>query len=91
MSEIFKRVKAPDIEDLLVNAWLIAQGSVEQAVKGKHYNWALQLFKLTYESLARLLINEAMQQGDSTPDTLQPFINIIKDTRWQIYKIVATI
>ena len=36
MSEIYKRLKESNIEDSLVEAGLIAQGSVDQTLRGSH-------------------------------------------------------
>ena len=45
-SAIYKRLEESNIEDLLVEAGLVAQGSVAQALRGIHYNRAKRLYKL---------------------------------------------
>ena len=50
MKTIFKRLRESDIEDLLVEAGLIAEGSVVRAFKGGYYNRARRLYKLFYEA-----------------------------------------
>ena len=57
MSAIYKRLKESNIEDLLVEAGLIAQGSVFQALRGSHYNRATRLYKLFYEAMLRIIIS----------------------------------
>ena len=63
LSAIYKRTNGSGLSELLVAAGLIADGSVEQALRGKHYNRALRLLKLFYEGLSRLLIKNAKSAG----------------------------
>jgi hypothetical protein len=60
MKTIFKRLRESDIEDLLVEAGLIAEGSVVRALKGGHYNRARRLYKLFYEAMVRLFSARAI-------------------------------
>ena len=57
MSAIYKQLKESNAEDLLVEAGLIAQGSVVQALRGSHYNRATRLYKLFYEAMLRIIIS----------------------------------
>ena len=57
MTAIYKRIKESNIKDLLVEAGLIVQGSIVQALRGDHCNRATRLYKLFYESMVRIIIN----------------------------------
>ena len=54
---IYKRYKGSGIADVLVAAGVIAEGSVDQALRGKHYRRALRCLSLMYETLMHLLVN----------------------------------
>ena len=57
VSDIYKRLKESNIEDLLVEAGLISQGSVVQVLRDSHYNRATRFYKLFYESILPIIIN----------------------------------
>jgi len=48
---IYKRFKGSGISDVLVAAGVIADGSVDQALRGKHFNRAVRYLRLFYETL----------------------------------------
>ena len=77
MYAIFKRFNGSEIGDLVVNAGLIADGSVDQALKGKHYNRALRLYKLLYEALARTVMIYGEENDVVLPECLKEFIENI--------------
>ena len=54
-SVICKWLKESNIEDLFVEAGLIAQVSVIQALCGSHYKWATRLYKLFYKAMLCIL------------------------------------
>ena len=56
MSAINKRLKKSNIEDLLAEASLIAQRSV-QVLRGSHYDRPTRLYKLFYEAMLRIIIS----------------------------------
>ena len=55
---IYKRYKGSGFADILVAAGVIAEGSVDQALRGKHYRRALRCLSLMYETLIHLLVNK---------------------------------
>ena len=55
---IYKRYKGSGIADILVAAGVIAEGSVDHALRGKHYRCALRCLSLMYEALMHLLLNK---------------------------------
>ena len=79
MSAIYKRIQNSNIEDLLTEAGLITNGSVNKALKGKNYYQALRLYKLYYEALSRLLIRYGNDMGVECPDSLHHLIDTIRD------------
>ena len=64
MATIHRRFKGSGLEDLAVAAGIVEAGSVEQAMKGKHYKRGMRLYKLTYEALARLLLADVCTADD---------------------------
>ena len=65
---------------MCLSVQLIAEGSVDPALKGKHYNRAQCLYKLFYEALMRHLIQTGMINGHKRPDSLLYFLDVIRDT-----------
>ena len=60
MNAIYKRYKNSGLEDLLVAAGVIAEGSAERALKGKHYKRGLRCLSLMYEALLCQLLRERL-------------------------------
>ena len=77
MNAIYKRIKESNIEDLLVEAGLIVQGSIIQALSGDHYNRATRLYKLFYEAMVRIIINHSKKNGVEPPSSLKNLFKII--------------
>ena len=50
-----KRYGAVGLRDLAVTAGVIAEGSVDAVLEGRHYNRGVRLHKIVYESLSRVL------------------------------------
>ena len=53
---IGKRFGGAGLRDLIVESNLLGESSVDQMLKGKHYNNAVMVFKYIYEAIKRLLI-----------------------------------
>ncbi|CAJ1076504.1 hypothetical protein KUCAC02_009111 [Xyrichtys novacula] len=60
MSAIYKRYKGSELEDVLVAAGVIAERSVDSALKGKHYKRGLRCLRLMYEALVSQLAKERL-------------------------------
>ena len=60
MSAIYKRYKGSELEDVLVAAGVIADGSVDNALKEKHFKRGLRCLKLMYEALMSQLVKERL-------------------------------
>ncbi len=63
ITAIFKRTKECGIADLVVVGGVIVEGSVDQALRGKHLNRAIRIFKLVYVILARCLVWKGHEEG----------------------------
>jgi len=57
ISAIYKRNKGSDV---LVAGGVIANGSVDQALKGKHFKRSLRCLKLMHEALMSQLVKERL-------------------------------
>ena len=62
MSAMYKRLKGSNIDNLLVEAGLIAQGSAVQALQGSHYNRATRLYKLIYQAMLCIIISHGKKK-----------------------------
>ena len=66
---IYKRHKGSGIAEVLVAAGVIAEGSVDQALRGKHYRRALRCLSLMYEALMHLLLNRHLAGSELEAST----------------------
>ena len=53
-----KRFSGAGLKDALIQSAVVAEGSVEVALRGKSYNRGIRLYKHLYEALQRLLIDK---------------------------------
>jgi len=60
MSAIYKRYKGIELEDVLVTRGVIADGSVNQVPKGKHFKRGLRCLKLSFKALMSQLVKERL-------------------------------
>ena len=58
MSIFNKRFGSAKMRDALVQSSIVAEGSVDSTLRGKSYNRGIQLYKILYEALNRLIIAE---------------------------------
>ena len=75
MSPIYKRVKESNIMNLLVEAGLITQSSVVQALRGSHYNRATSLYKLFHEATLCIIIHHGKKNNLVPPLTSMICLN----------------
>ena len=63
--------------DALVQSSIVAEGSVDPALRGESYNRDIRLYKIYYESLNRLLLKHL---EDEAPETYKEFPNHVDQT-----------
>lgn len=80
MACILKRFAGSGLEDILVAAGVIADGSVEKALKGKHYRRGVRLFGQMYESLMRTIVKRAQQNGIYVPSELFTKVKMLRES-----------
>ena len=80
MSVIYKRLRESNIEDLLVEAGLIVEGLVVQALRGCHYNRAIRLYKLFYEPMLCIIISHSKKTIWYHPLFFYDFLKFIDNT-----------
>ena len=56
MNTMYKRYKGSEFGEVLVTAGVIAEGSVDRSLKGKHYKRGLRCLKLMHEALVSPLL-----------------------------------
>ena len=61
VSAICKRFKGSGISDVLVAAGVIADGSVDQALRGKHFKRGVRCLRLFYETLVHHALNKRLE------------------------------
>jgi len=78
MSAIYKRYKGSELEDVLVAAGVIADGSVDNALKGKHFKRGLRCLKLMYEALMSQLVKERLIPY--LADEIKDYLEILRNS-----------
>ena len=73
MSAIYKRYKGSELGEVLVAGGVVAEGSVDHALKGKHYKMGLRCLRLMYEALMSQLLKVRCSPylGDETMENLK--------------------
>jgi hypothetical protein len=79
MSAIYKRYKGSELGEVLVAAGVIAEGSVDHALKGKHYKRGLRCLRLMYEALMSQLVKGRPITTDLAEETREN-LEILRDT-----------
>ena len=74
------RLKESDIEDLPLETVIRAQGSVVQVLRGGHYNRAIRLYKLFYETMLRILRNHGKKNNLVPPTHFDDLFKSIGNT-----------
>ena len=74
---INKRFSGSGLSDIIVSANIVADKSIYQAMKGKHYRRALRALQLTYESLQRRIVQKGLANGLSlSQDIKESFLKL---------------
>ncbi len=73
MSAIYKRYKGSELGEVLVAGGVVAEGSVDHALKGKYYKRGLRCLRLVYEALLSQLLKVRCvpNLGDKTRENLK--------------------
>ena len=70
---IYKRFKGSGISDVLVAAGVIADGSVDQALRGKHFKRGVRCLRLFYETLVHHAIDKRLE-GSPLSEEVKAFL-----------------
>ena len=79
MAAINKRFMGSGLSDILVAADVIAEGSVYQALFGRHYKRGIRCLRLMYEALVCLVIHKGLRDGINLPTDMQMKIDGLRD------------
>ncbi len=85
---IYKHYKGSGIAEVLVAAGVIAEGSVDQALRGKHYRWALRCLTLMYETFMHLILNRRLAGSELEAGT-RALLAGLRDPKVNTQKSVA--
>ena len=79
ITAINKRFSGSGLSDIIVAADIIADKSVDQAMRGKHYRRIVRALQLTYEALQRRIIKNGIQNGLQLSEQIQNCLEKIRD------------
>ena len=70
MNILFKRFAAADLKDALIRSALVADRSVKITLRGMCYNQRMPLYKLFYEAVMRLLLDNLAEAKELDRENL---------------------
>ena len=75
---LYKRFKGSGLDDILVTAGVVVQGSVDQALRGKNYRRGVRCILLWREALIQNRLSQVLQYED-LPATVQHNLGILRN------------
>ena len=78
ITAISKRFEGSGLSDIVVSAGIIADKSVDQAMRGKHFRRIVRALQCTYEGLQRRIIRRGFGVSVRYPDHLEAQINKLR-------------
>lgn len=70
------------LREIAVQSEVIAEGSIDKALEGKHYNRAVRMHKVMYEALCRLLYEKfEAWMADNNPEVLSQSREFLEDLK----------
>ena len=87
----FKRFEGSGLSDIFVSTGIIADTSIDQTMRGKHFRRIVRALQLTYESLQCRIIRMSIDKGVNLPEYLQENITSIRAKSTDIDNIYASI
>lgn len=76
LNALGKRFAGSGIEELAIASGLIAPGSIQKAITGKHYNRAMRLHKLTAEALLQILLENVVEEDNSILNDVKQIVEL---------------
>ena len=76
---IYKRFKGSGIDDILVAAGIVAEGSVDQALQGKHYRRGVCCLMLLRESLIHMRLRKILEHRDQS-ENMKQYLDILRNS-----------
>ena len=76
---IFKRFKGSEMTDTLVAEGVVMEGSVDQALRGKHYRRRMQCILLWREVLIQNQLSKILEHKELSED-IKENLNILRNT-----------
>ena len=91
ITAISKRFEGSRLSDIFVSAGIIADKSVDQAMRGKHFRRTVRALQLACESLQRRIIRMSIDKGVNLSEYLQEKITSIRAKSTDIDNIYASV
>ena len=91
ITAITKRFEGSGLSDIFVSANIIADKSVNQAMRGKHFRRIVRALQLTYEALQRRIIQKSLDEGIKCPKYLHDKIDELRTQNADMLTIYLSI
>ena len=86
ITSLAKRYEGSGLSDLIVSASIIADKSIDQAMRGKHFRRIVRALQLVYEALQRQIIRHAMAKNVTLPKDLKLQLDTLKNENGDLSK-----
>ena len=89
ITAIAKQFEGSGLSDIFVSASIIADKSVDQAMRWKHFRRIVRALQLTYEALQRRIIRKSLDEGIKCPKYLHDKIHELRTQNADILTIYS--
>ena len=91
ITAIAKRLEGSGFSDILVSASIIADKSVDQAMRGKHYQRIVRTLQLMYDALQRRIIRRATDGWLKLSEDVKLQLEQLRNANHDLMKIVRNV
>ena len=91
ITAIAKRFEGSGLSDIFVSPSIIADKSVNQAMRGKHFRRIVRALQLTYEAMQRRIIRKSLDEGIKCPKYLHDKIDHLRTQNADMLTIYSSI
>ena len=88
ITAISKRFEGSGLSDIFVSAGIIADKSVDQAMRGKHFRRIVRALQLSYEAFQRHIIQKGIGNGMHCPDHVKAQLSKLRSKEHDDLNIV---
>ena len=79
--QIYKQYVYLDFKIWFIDSGVIAKGSIDQAIEGRHYYWSMRILKESFNALVQYSFKKTIfENGDNFSEIKNVILNLRKET-----------